>query len=69
MLPEYFFVDGNELLQGMKLEHVCFVVIPKDGKEEVEEVPTEVANLLGEFLDIVLDNLPNELPLVRKINH
>ena len=38
------FFDGNEFLQGMKHEHMCFFVIPKDGKEEVEEVPTNVVD-------------------------
>ena len=63
------FVDGKEFLKGMKHEHMCFAIIPKDGKEEVEEVPAEVADMLGEFSDIVLDNLPNGLPPMRKIIH
>ena len=50
-------------------EHVCFSIVPKDGKAEVEEVPTKVANLLKEFLDIVSDNVPNGLPPVWKISH
>ena len=41
-----------------------FFIIPKDGREEVEEVLVEVANLLEEFLDIVLNDVPNGLPLV-----
>ena len=41
-----------------------FSIIPKDGKEEVEVVPAEVANLLVEFLDIVLDNVLDGLPPV-----
>ena len=45
-----FFVDGKEFLKGMKHEHMCFSIIPKDSKEEVEEVPTEVADLLEDFL-------------------
>ena len=28
-----------------------FAIIPKDGKEEVEDVPKEVADLLDEFID------------------
>ena len=38
---------------------MCFSIVPKDGKIEVEEVPTEVAKLLKEFLDIVSDNVPD----------
>ena len=35
---------------GIRHEHMCFVVIPKDGKEEVEEVHAEVVDFFGEFL-------------------
>ena len=52
----------------MKHENLCFVVIPKDSKE-VEEVNIEVADMLGEFSDIVSDNVPDGFPLVRKITH
>ena len=48
---------------------MCFVIVPKDGKAEVEEVPAEVADLLKEFLDIVSNNVPNGLPPVWKISH
>ena len=46
----------------MKHEHMCFAIIPKDSKEEVEEVPTEVTDMLGEFSDIISDNVPDGLP-------
>ena len=62
------FVDGKEFLKAMKHEHVCFAIIPKDSKEEVEEVPIEVADMLGEFLDIVLDNILDGFPQMRKIS-
>ena len=32
------FFDGKEFLKGMKHEHTYFTIIPKDSKEEVEEV-------------------------------
>ena len=48
---------------------MCFAIVPKDGKTEVEEVPAEVAELLKEFPDIVSDNVPNGSPPVRKISH
>ena len=43
-----FFVNGNEFLQGMKHEHMCFIVISNDVREEVEE-PKKFADVLGEF--------------------
>ena len=41
---------------------MCFGIVPKDAKIEVEEVPIEVADLLEEFLDIVSNNVPSGLP-------
>ena len=46
-------VDGKKFLDTMRREDVCFAIVPKDGKMEVEEMPIEVANLLEEFLDII----------------
>ena len=63
------FVDGRKFLDGMRHEHVCFALIPKASKEEIEDVPVEVADLLNEFQDIVFDNVPNGLPPVRRIIH
>ncbi len=37
--------------------------------EEVEEVPIEVANMLGGFSNIASDSVPNGLPPMRKISH
>ena len=62
-------VDGGKFLDSTRHEHMCFAIIPKERKEQVEEVPTEVADLLEEFLDIVSDNVPDGLPSMRKISH
>ena len=62
-------VDGKKFLDTMRHEDVCFAIVPKDGKIEVEEVPAEVAELLKEFPDIVSDNVLDGLPPVRKISH
>ena len=56
------FVDGKEFLKGMKHEHMCYSIIHKDSKEEVGEVPAEVADMLGEFYDIVSNNVHDGLP-------
>ena len=58
-------VDVRKFLEGMRCEHMCFSIIPKNGKEEVEKVPTIVTYLLEECLD----NVPNGLPLVQRISH
>ena len=53
----------------MRHEDVCFAIVPKDGKAKVEELPIEVADLLKKFPNIVLDNVLDRLPPVRKISH
>lgn len=63
------FVDGRKFLDGMRHEHVCFSLISKACKEEVEDAPVEVVDLLNEFEDIVSDNVCDGLPPVRKISH
>ena len=62
-------VDGKKFLDTMRREDVCFAIVLKDGKAEVEEVLAKIANLLKEFLDIVSDNVLDGLPLVCKISH
>ena len=39
-------VDAKKFLDTMKCEHVCFAIVPKDRKAEVEEVFVEVVDLL-----------------------
>ena len=63
------FVDGKEFLKGMKHEHMYLSIIAKDSKEEVEEVPTEVVDMLGKCNDIISNNVPDGLPPLRKISH
>ena len=53
----------------MKCEHMCFSIIPKDSKEEVEEVPAKVVDMLGDFSNIVSYNVLDRLPPVMKISH
>ena len=48
---------------------MCFSIIPKDSKEEVEEVPAEVVDMLGDFSNIESDNVLDEFPPMRKISH
>ena len=62
-------VDGKKFLDTMRHEDMCFAIVPKDGKIEVEEVPIEVVDLLKEFLDIISNNVPVGLPPVWKISN
>ena len=46
-----------------------FYIIPKDSKKEVEEVLAKVVDILGEFFDIVSDNVPDGFFPMRNIIH
>jgi hypothetical protein len=35
----------------------------------VDDLPEEIQKLLGEFVDIVVDELPHSLPSIRNISH
>lgn len=64
-----YLVDGWKFPEGIKYEHMCFSLIPKVDKEEVEDVHVEFADLLNELQDIVFDHTPHGLPPMRKISH
>jgi hypothetical protein len=61
--------DGRKFLEGIRHDHMYFSLIPRVDKEDTIEVPVEVSNWLLEFQDIIYDNVPKGLPLVRKISH
>lgn len=44
-----YLFDGRNFLEDMRHEHMCFSLIPKVGKEEVQDVPTKVIYILQEF--------------------
>ena len=62
-------VDGRKFLDGMKHQHMCYVLVPRKEKEGSSEVPLQVSGILSEYGDVIFDNIPEGLPLVRKISH
>ena len=62
-------VDGRNFLDGMKHQPMCYALIPRRDKEGSSEIPPEVLGLLSEYGDVISDNVPEEFPLVRQINH
>ena len=48
---------------------MCYALIPRKDKEGSSEIPLEVLDLLSEFGDVISDNVPEGLPLVRQISH
>ena len=48
---------------------MCYALIPGRDKKGSSEIPLEVSGLLSEYGDVISNNVPKELPLVRQISH
>jgi hypothetical protein len=67
-------MSGKELITEVKKkEEPQFIVVRKPKivltSTRVDDLPKEVQELLEEFTDIVVDELPRSLPLIRSISH
>ena len=67
-------ISGKELLQEVKKEkEMHFVVVCKPKviltSTNLDNLLVEIKNLLDNYVDIVVDELPSELPPIRSINH
>jgi hypothetical protein len=67
-------MSGKELLNEVKKqEETQFIVVRKPRivltSTRIDDLPEEIQELLGEFVDIVVDELPCLLPPIRSISH
>jgi hypothetical protein len=67
-------MSGKELLKEVKKkEDTQFIVVRKPRivltSTRVDNLPEEIQNLLEEFANIVVDELPCSLPPIRRISH
>jgi hypothetical protein len=67
-------MSGKELLKKVKKkEYPQFIVVRKPRivltNTRVDDLPEEIEQLLEEFVDIVVDELPHSLPPIRSISH
>jgi hypothetical protein len=66
-------VKEKEFLEQLQEDEVSFAVIGKPRtvitNTRIDELPIEVQKLLDEYVDIVVDDLPDELPPIRSISH
>jgi hypothetical protein len=67
-------MSGKELLNEVKKkEDTQFIVVRKPRivltSTRIDDLPEEIQELLGEFVDIVVDELPCSLPPIRSICH
>ena len=65
-------LGGKEFLQQLNEEEVSYVIICKPEivtKIYLLDFPIKIQDMLSEFGDIIVDDLRNELPPIRKISH
>ena len=66
-------LSGKEYLQGVEKQELNYDVVCKlrvvTMKTNVTDIPEEIQEMLSEFGDIVVDDLPYELPPRRDISH
>jgi hypothetical protein len=67
-------MSGKELLTEVKnKEDTQFIVVKKPRivltSTRVDDLPEEIQELLKEFADIIVDELPRSLPPIRSVSH
>ena len=66
-------LSGKEYLQQFEEDELSYAVVCRPRvvtmKTNVTDLPEEIQEMLSEFSDIVVDDLPNELPPRRDISH
>ena len=71
--PKTLVLNGENFLQQMTEEEVSYIIGCKPRIEPISTVisdlPVEIKEMLEDYQDIVVDDLPNALPLKRNISH
>jgi len=66
-------LGGKEYLKKIEENEVNFAVIWKPKviltSTKISELPIEIQEMLENYYDIIVDDLPNELPPIQKISH
>ncbi|XP_071704897.1 uncharacterized protein [Rutidosis leptorrhynchoides] len=63
------FLSRAENRQEAKITNLMYALVMAKGNQEVTEVPSQMQPLLTEFRDILPDEIPPGLPLMRNIQH
>jgi len=71
--PKALLLGGKKYRQHIEENEVYFVVICKPKViltyTRVSDLPIEIQEMLDNYCDIIVADLPNELPSIRKISH
>eukprot|EP00253_Pinus_taeda_P003923 PITA_03923 len=71
--PKTLLLGGKEYLHQIEENEVNFTLICKPKvimtSTKVSELPIEIQEMLDNYCEIIVDDLPNELPPIRRISH
>ena len=71
--PKTLLLSGKEYLQQIEEEEVSFALVCKPKvvltSTNISDFLVEIQEMLDDYCDIIVDDLPDELPPVRKIIH
>ena len=66
-------LGGKEFLQQMTEEEVSYAIVCKPRSQSADTIisnlPKEIKDMLGDYQDIIVDDLPDALPPKRSISH
>eukprot|EP00253_Pinus_taeda_P014867 PITA_14867 len=70
--PKTLLLSGKKYLQQMEEDEVIFALVCKPKviitSTKVYDLPIEIQEMLDSYCDIIVDDLPDELPPIRKIS-
>eukprot|EP00253_Pinus_taeda_P015868 PITA_15868 len=71
--PKALLMNGKQFLKQVENSEMNFAVVRKTRTillhTEITDLPVEIQQMLEEFTDIVVDDLPDKLPPKRSIGH
>ena len=59
----------HQFSRELVAEQMVLIVVSREVKQEDGSIPTELASMLEEFQDIMLDEMPKQLPPMRDMQH
>jgi hypothetical protein len=62
-------LSERDFVKEKKETRLCYALIVQKGTMEDMPIPTDVAKLLEEYVDVIHNELPNGLPPKRDIQH
>ena len=71
--PKALLLGMKELFWKLMEEEVSYAIVCKPRSQSIDtiisDLPKEIRNMLGDYQDIIVDDLPDELPPKRSISH